>query len=75
MMDFKIDVNGVVSMYHAIMLKQYVERRNKLAHYYCLLKIMSQLTTTTMRNFRLMFVPFRPRRSRNRTVTSVFQIH
>ena len=34
-MDFKIDVNGVVSTYHANMLKQYVERRNELSH--CLL--------------------------------------
>ena len=41
----------------------------------CLLKLLSQLTTTTMRIFRLMTVPFRRLRSRNRTVTSVFQIH
>ena len=34
-MDHKIDVNGVVSTYHANMLKQYVERRNELSH--CLL--------------------------------------
>ena len=34
-MDYKIDVNGVVSTYHANMLKQYVERRNELSH--CLL--------------------------------------
>ena len=34
-MDYKIEVNGVVSTYHAYMLKQYVERRNKLSH--CLL--------------------------------------
>ena len=34
-MDFKIDVNGVVSTYHANMLKQYVERRNELCN--CLL--------------------------------------
>ena len=34
-MDYKIDVNGVVSTYHANMLKQYVERRNEL--YHCLL--------------------------------------
>ena len=34
-MDYKIDVNGVVSTYHATMLKQYVERRNELSH--CLL--------------------------------------
>ena len=34
-MDDKIDVNGVVSTYHANMLKQYVERRNELSH--CLL--------------------------------------
>ena len=33
--DYKIDVNGVVSIYHANMLKQYVERRNELSH--CLL--------------------------------------
>ena len=33
--DYKIDVNGVVSTYHANMLKQYVERRNELSH--CLL--------------------------------------
>ena len=31
-MDYKIDVNGVVSTYHANMLKQYVERRNELSH-------------------------------------------
>ena len=29
-MDYKIDVNGVISMYHANMLKQYVVRRNEL---------------------------------------------
>ena len=34
-MDYKIYVNGVVSTYHANMLKQYVERRNELSH--CLL--------------------------------------
>ena len=34
-MDYKIDANGVVSTYHANMLKQYVERRNELSH--CLL--------------------------------------
>ena len=34
-MDYKIDVNGVVSTYYANMLKQYVERRNELSH--CLL--------------------------------------
>ena len=34
-MDYKIDVNGVVSTYHANMLKQYVEHRNELSH--CLL--------------------------------------
>ena len=34
-MDYKIDVNGVVSTYHANMLKQHVERRNELSH--CLL--------------------------------------
>ena len=34
-MDYKIDINGVVSTYHANMLKQYVERRNEL--YHCLL--------------------------------------
>ena len=33
--DYKIDVNGVVSTYHANMLKQYVERQNELSH--CLL--------------------------------------
>ena len=32
---YKIDVNGVVSTYHANMLKQYIERRNELSH--CLL--------------------------------------
>ena len=30
--DYKIDVNGVVSTYHANMLKHYVERRNELSH-------------------------------------------
>ena len=34
-MEYKIDVNGVVSTYHANMLKQYVKRRNELSH--CLL--------------------------------------
>ena len=34
-MDYKIDVNCVVSTYHANMLKQYVERRIELSH--CLL--------------------------------------
>ena len=34
-MDYKIDVNGVVSTYHANMLKQYVECLNELSH--CLL--------------------------------------
>ena len=34
-MDYKIDVNGVVSTYHANMLKQYVERPNEPSH--CLL--------------------------------------
>ena len=33
--DYKIDVNGVVSTHHVNMLKQYVERRNELSH--CLL--------------------------------------
>ena len=73
-MDYKIDVNGVVSTYHANMLKQYVERRNELSH--CLLSAEAiELTTTTLRNFRLMTVHFRRLRSRNRSVTSVFQIH
>ena len=31
-MDYKIDTSGVISTYHAIMLKQYVERRNELSH-------------------------------------------
>ena len=30
--NYKIDVNGVVSTYHANILKQYVERRNELSH-------------------------------------------
>ena len=34
-MDYKLDVNGVFSICHANMLKQYVERRNELSH--CLL--------------------------------------
>ena len=34
-MDYKMDVNGVVSTYHANMLKQYVGHRNELSH--CLL--------------------------------------
>ena len=34
-MDYKIDVKGIVSTYHANMLKQYAERRNELSH--CLL--------------------------------------
>ena len=34
-MAYKIDINGVVSTYHANMLKQYVERRNELSN--CLL--------------------------------------
>ena len=34
-MDYKIDVDGVVGTFHANMLKQYVERRNKLSD--CLL--------------------------------------
>ena len=34
-MDYKVNANGVVSTYHASMLKQYVERRNELSH--CLL--------------------------------------
>ena len=34
-MDYKIDVNGVVSTFDANMSKQYVERRNELSH--CLL--------------------------------------
>ena len=33
--DYKIDVNGMVNMYRANMLNQYVERRIKLSH--CLL--------------------------------------
>ena len=32
-MDYKIDVNCVVSAYHANMLKQYVERRNELSRW------------------------------------------
>ena len=32
-MDYKIDVDCVISTYHAIMLKHNVERRNKLCHY------------------------------------------
>ena len=72
-MDYKIDVNGVVSTYHANMLKQYVERRNELSH--CLLsaEAIESVDDATMRIFRLMILPFRRRRSRNRTVTSVFQ--
>ena len=34
-MDYKTDLNDVVSTYQANMLKQYVERRNELSH--CLL--------------------------------------
>ena len=34
-MDKRIDVNCVISTYHAHMLKQYVERRDELSH--CLL--------------------------------------
>ena len=46
-MDYDIDVIGVVSTYHANMLKQYVERRNDCLIVYCLLKQLSQLTTNT----------------------------
>ena len=62
-MDYKIDVNGVVSMYHANMMKQYVERRNELSH--CLLSTEAIESVNDDDN----------RRSRNRIVTSVFQIH
>lgn len=31
-MDYKVDVNGVVSTYHANMLKQYVERQDMTSH-------------------------------------------
>ena len=31
-MHYKTNVNGVVSTYHSIMLKQYVERINDLSH-------------------------------------------
>ena len=74
-MDFKIDVNGVVSTYHANMLKQYVERRNELSH--CLLsaEAIESVDDDDNEEFPLVIVPFRRRRSRNRTVTSVFQIH
>ena len=73
--DYKIDVNDVVSTCLANMLKQYVERRNELSHCLLSLEAIESVTTTTMRIFRLMIVPFRRRSSRNRTVMSVFQIH
>ena len=74
--DYKKDVNGVVSTYHANMLKQYVERRNELPH--CLLSaeaIESVDDDDNEESCRLMIVPFRRRRSRNRTVMLVLQIH
>ena len=74
-MDYKIDVNGVVSTYHANILKRMLSVEMSCLIVYCLLKLLSQLTTTTMRNFRLKIVPFRRRRSQNLTETSVFQIH
>ncbi|MES9994361.1 MAG: RNase H-like domain-containing protein [Candidatus Thiodiazotropha sp.] len=36
-MDYKVQVNGVISTYHANMLKQYVERRTVASH--CLLSV------------------------------------
>ena len=65
-MDYKIDVNGVVSTYHANMLKRYVERQSELSH--CLLSAEAFESVDDD-------LPFRRRRSRNRTVTSVFRIH
>ena len=73
-MDYKIDVNGVIVTYHANMLKQYVERRNELSH--CLLsaEAIESVDDDDNEDFPTA-VPFRRLRSRNRSVTSVFQIH
>ena len=67
-MEYKIDVNGVVSTYHANMLKQYVERRNELS--YCLLsaEAIESVDDDDNEEFLLDDCTFS-------TVTSVFQIH
>ena len=41
-MDYRVDVDGVVGMYHANMLKQYVERKNVTLH--CLLSAEANVT-------------------------------
>ena len=41
-MDYRVDVDGVVGMYHANMLKQYVERKNVTS--YCLLSAEANVT-------------------------------
>ena len=41
-MDYRVDVDGVVGMYHANMLKQYVERKNVTSH--CLLSAEANVT-------------------------------
>ena len=41
-MDYKVDVDGVVGMYHANMLKQYVERKTVTSH--CLLSAEANVT-------------------------------
>ena len=74
-MDYKIDVNGVVSTYHANMLKQYAERRYELSH--CLLstEAIESVDDDDNEDFPLDDCTFPTAKSRNRTVTSVFQIH
>ena len=42
MMDYKVDVDGVVGTYHANMLKQYVERKTVTSH--CLLSAEANVT-------------------------------
>ena len=41
-MDYRVDVDGVVGMYHATILKQYVERKNVTSH--CLLSAGANVT-------------------------------
>ena len=74
-MDYKIDVNGVVSTYHANMLKQYVKRRNELSHFLLSAEAIESVDDDDNEDFPLDDCTFPTAKKRNRTVKSVFQIH
>ena len=73
--DYKIDINGVVSTYHANMLKQYVERRNELSH--CLLsaEAIESVDDDDNEEFPLDECTFSTAKKPESYVTSVFHIH